>query len=295
LYAGTRASFQWVIDAFVDRLRQLGWMEGENLVIEWRFADGQSERMTELVADLVSKPVEIIVAVGNRGVVPTWQQTSTIPIVMLGGVDAGAGGPVQSLGHPGGNVTGNTFNVVTTCIKSVELFKNALPALSRLAIVEDTTKADNTSQLAAATQTAQTLGIQVRDLDVQELADVDQAFEIAREWSFDGLLVLTNGDFVPRVYARLAALAAQNHVPAMYESPSPVTDSDGLMAFVPDYAALWRQGAEYVDKILRGATPADLPVQEPQQFDFVVNVKAAQALGTTFPPDVAAQVTQWVQ
>jgi putative ABC transport system substrate-binding protein len=178
--------------------------------------------------------------------------------------------------------------------KSVELLKTVLPQLSRLAILEDQSYPGRASQLQPVAEAAAQLGIQLLDLDVRRVGDVDGALETATAWSAGGLLTIAQPNFQTGVYARVAEVAAQQHLPVMYTGPLPVTENGGLMAFSLDLVAAFRQGAEYVDKILRGISPADLPVDEPRQFDFIVNVKAAQNLRITFPPDAAAQVTQWV-
>jgi putative ABC transport system substrate-binding protein len=284
---------QW--DAFVDQLRQLGWTEGANLTIEWRFAEGRDELLPQLAADLVGVPVEVIFALTTPCAVAARQQTSTIPIVMAFVTDPVTTGLVSNLGHPGGNVTGMTYAGGSWTGKSAELLKTVLPRLSRLAVLEDQsflTRASLLSPLAAA---AAQLGIQMLDLDVRRVEDVDGAFEAAKAWSAEGLIIISNPNFQAGVSGRVVTLAAQERLPACYLDSLPVTEEGGFMAYCPNHPAEFRLSAEYLDKILRGATPADLPVQDPRQFDFVVNVKSAEALGITFPPDAAVQVTQWVR
>jgi putative ABC transport system substrate-binding protein len=279
-------------------MRHLGWAERENLSVEWRFAEGRNELLPELAADLVHFPVEIIFAVGGLALVPAQQQTSVIPIVVAAGPDPtspSTAGSMQSLARPGGNVTGSAYGNTTVGTKSVELLKAVLPHLTRLAFIADPTAPSYVDARPWAAQTAQTLGLQVLDLDVRSVHDVDRAFEAARLWNAEGLLVFANATFVAGVYALVVEQAARSRMPAMYQTLIPVTDDGGLMEFSANYFTLVREGAQYVDKILRGASPADLPVEEPRQYDFVVNVKAAQTLGITFPPDGASQVTQWIQ
>jgi putative ABC transport system substrate-binding protein len=295
LSSSTREYAPAAWDAFVDQLRQLGWVEGDNLTIEWRFADGREELLPHMAAELVGAPVEVIFAVSTNASLAAKQQTSTTPIVIENVTDPLAAGLVGSLAHPGGNITGTTYGGATIGVKSVELFKTVLPRLSRLAVLEDQSYPARAFQLQPVAQSASRLGIQLLDLDVRRVDDVIGAVESARASRADGVLVFAQPNYSVGVYARVADLAAQEPLPAMYQLVIPVTENGGLMAFGVDPAASWRQGAEYVDKILRGANPADLPVEEPRQFEFVVNVKVAQALGITFPSDAAAQVTQWIQ
>jgi putative ABC transport system substrate-binding protein len=278
----------------VKQLHQFGWSDGVNLSIEWRFAEGKTNLMPELAAELVQLPVEVLFASGAVAALPAHQQTNTIPIVTSAN-DQTILELVQSIARPARNVTGATIGSTTTGIKSVELLRSVLPQRPRLAILTDPSLPAYTPEVVPAERTAQTLGIQFQELHVRTVEDVDGAVEAARAWAADGLLAIGGSLYSVGVYARVSELAARNHVPAMYPDPAVVTDEGGLMAFTWDRLSMNRQLAEYVDRILRGASPADLPVQEPRQFDFLVNVKAAQALGITFPPDVVAQVTQWVQ
>jgi putative ABC transport system substrate-binding protein len=298
LGAATRVVDQPFIDAFVDQLQQLGWIQGENLRIEFRLAEGHSELLPELAAELVRLPVEVILGAGALGVKAALQQTDTIPIVMAQGPDptfSAANGSVQNLARPGRNVTGNIANGAAWMIKQVELLHTVLPALVRLAVLADRSTPNYTDLMPPAAHTAQTLGMQVLDLDVRRSEDVDAALESAGAWGAEASLVISTGTYSAGVYPHVSQLAAQLHMPVMYGAGYVVSDYGGRMSFNSNFPAAWRQGAVYVDKILRGANPADLPVQEPTQFDFIVNVKAAQALSITFPPDAAAQVTQWVQ
>jgi putative tryptophan/tyrosine transport system substrate-binding protein len=297
LYPGSRLILQPLANAFADQLRLLGWVEGENLAIEWRVAEGRDGLLTELAADLVRLPVEVIFAVQGNGALAAKQQTNTIPIVCQCGSDPVAMGLVGSLARPGGNITGISLGTGTTdTVKAVELLKTVLPRLSRLAILEDQSDLEQTLvRIPAAAQTAERLRIQILDLDVRRVEDVDGAFETAKSWNAEGLLLLPNANRTAGVNARVVELAAQNHLPAMYQGDYVVTENGGLMAFGVNIPAMWRYLAGYVDKILRGASPADLPVEEPREWQFIVNVKAAEEIGITFPPDAAVQVTRWFQ
>jgi putative ABC transport system substrate-binding protein len=269
----------------------------KNLTIEWGLAESHNELLPEFAQDLVRLPVEVILAVGGLAAGPAHQATSTIPIVMVAGPDPTAPpypGMVQSFARPGANVTGNTYGATIVGTKSVECLKTLLPQLSRLAILGDRSTPNDADLRVPATRAAQTLGVQVLDLDVRSGPDVDGLLEAAQTSGVDALFALPKATLDTR-WPRIWELAARSRLAVMYGIPAPVTDHGGHLAFSPNLIVEWRQGVDYVDKILRGVSPADLPVQQPRQFDFVVNVKAAQALGITFPSDAAAQVTQWIQ
>src|SRR5215471_4297302 len=281
LYVGTRAGLQAYLDAFRDQLHELGWTEGENLTIEWRFGDGNRERMPDLAAELVQLPVELIFAAGGSAALPAQQLTSTIPIVGVNFDPIGRGG-ADSYGHPGGNFTGVASTGASGrsgSIKSVELLKSALPQLSHLAVLGDPSDSAYILIEAPAAQTAQSLGIQVLELDVRRVEDVDGAFAAAHGWGAEALLVIPHTSYTAGINARVAELAAQTRLPAMFGAPYAVYDNRGLMSYSVDFAATYRQGATYVDKLLRGARPAELPIIGPREFQFVVNVTAAKALG----------------
>jgi putative ABC transport system substrate-binding protein len=298
LYGGTRADAQPYMDAFVNELRMIGWIEGANLAIEWRIAETHNELLPELAVDLVQLPVEVIVTPGSLATDPASQATSTIPIVMLLGPEPtapAAPGLFQGFARPGGNITGTTGDTPAYNTKSVELIKTLLPHLSRLAILTDESTPNDADVRPVVEHAAQMLGIQVSDWDMPRAPDVDSVFEAAQTWGADAGYVIPVATLQTKI-ARISALAAQTHMPVIYPADAKVVaEYGGLMDYGPDFIAAYRQGADYVDKILRGARPVDVPVQAPLQYDFIVNIKAAQDLGITFPPDVAAQVTQWVQ
>jgi putative ABC transport system substrate-binding protein len=285
----------------VDRLGQLGWIQAENLSIEWRFADAQVDLLPQLAADLIHLPIEVLVTTGTASALAAHQQTTTIPIVLNSVGDPAVSELVKNLARPIGNVTGLTLGSATVSIKSVELLRTVLPQLTRLAIFGDPTfLATPTESYAAivtpSIQVAQTLGLQVNLLEVSKLEDVDAAIEVAKAWGAEALLIPAMAPYVGAVIARTCVVAAENRLPTMFTPDRvAVMEQGGLMDFEANQIAEYRLIAEYVDKILRGVAPADLPVEEPRQFDFIVNVKTAQALGITIPPDAAAQVTQWIQ
>jgi putative ABC transport system substrate-binding protein len=296
LGAQSRAFAQPTLDDIVDDLRQLGWVDGENLAIEYRLAEGQAELLAELAAELVRLPVELILALAGDAAEAASQVTTSIPIVFDSVDPLLHPGILTSRAHPGGNVIGASGGTTIVPVKSVELFKTVLPQLSRLAILGDSTFEAYVAQASEAARTAQELGVQTLELDVRGVEDVDRRFVDAKSWGAEGLVLLQQPSFTAGVDARVAELAARNQLPAMNVGQILfVTENGGLMGYGADPKALHRQAAEYVDKILRGARAGDLPVEEPRAWDFAVNVRTAQALGLIFPPDAAAQVTQWFQ
>jgi putative tryptophan/tyrosine transport system substrate-binding protein len=292
IYPGSRTAHQLSAAAFLDGMRQLGWVEGENLAIEWRFGDGRNELLPDMAAELADLPVELIFSAAAAPYV-VGPRTSGVPIVADFMVDPPAYG-IQNLARPGANVTGLTTGDATAQTKSVELLKTILPQLDRLAIMADRSAPQFATRLAPAAKTAVALGIRVMTLGVGSVEDVGPAFATALAWRAEALQLISQPSFTAGVIAGIVDLAAENRLPTMYGFGPSVTDNGALMAYSPNIPAQYRQGAEYVDKILRGARPADLPVEEPREFEFIVNLRVAQALGISLPPDAAAQVSQWV-
>jgi putative ABC transport system substrate-binding protein len=279
-------------DAFVDEFRTRGWLEGQNLTIEWRAADNQVDRLPDLAADLVRLKVELIVADGTPVALVAKQATSTIPIVFWSG-GAVEYGLVDSLARPSGNATGVSTHTPSLFGKQVQLLKEVAPGLSRLAVMRDQS---NDLGFRDVQGVAQSLGLQIVDVYVKVVTvdGVTSDFPLATDGGADGLLVMPSAAFVGPVEIRIAELAAQHRLPAAYPSRHHV-EAGGLMSYSTNRQANFRRVATYVDRILRGARPGDLPVEQPADFEFTVNLKTAQALGLTIPPDVAAQVTEWVQ
>jgi putative ABC transport system substrate-binding protein len=281
------------INAFVDELRQRGWIEGDNLTIEWRFSEGHNERLPELAAELVHLQVDLIAATTTPGTLAAQQETTTIPTVSINALDLLALGAVKSLARPGGNITGITYGGGTIGTKAVELLKTVLPQLERVAVLGDRSNPAYNLFMSPVATTAASLGIRTLELDVRDYTDVDRAFEHLLAWKADGLLLLPT-NFEVGFVDHVGELALRNRVPAMYEAGPPTHAGGQLMSFSPNGVTQIRAGADYIDKILRGTNPADLPVEEPRTYDFVAYVKTAAALGIAFPSDAAVQVTQWI-
>jgi putative tryptophan/tyrosine transport system substrate-binding protein len=274
---------------FLLGLRELGWVEGQNLVIERRWAEGNQERVPELAAQLVQLRVDVIVAGDSRVIAAAKHATNTIPIVMTISADPIGAGFIESLARPGGNITGLTVLAPELVGKRLELLKEAVPGISRVAVLGESGQYE-WSALAEATQA---LGLQLRALRVDSPEEFAPAFAAAMREHADALLILPSP--MTNLYARrIVDLAAQHRLPAMYGLKEYVKVG-GLMAYGWSIPALSRRAAAYVDKILKGARPADLPVERPTTFELVINLKTAEALGLTIPPLLLYQAAEVIR
>jgi len=268
--------------AFLQGLRELGWVEGQNMAIEYRWAADQMDRLPALAEELVRLRVDVIVAAATPGVQAAKHATSTIPIVMTGVADAVDAGLVQSLARPGENVTGLSFLDTELSAKRLELLKEALPTISRVALLRHV--ASTTAALRAVEAAGRSLGVQLQVHEVRGPADLEQAFSAMSQEHTEALNVQAS----PVLNAHrktLIALAAQHRLPAVYQWREFVEEG-GLMSYAASLPDLYHRAATYVDKILKGTKPGDLPVEQPTKFELVLNLKTAQALGITFPPDM---------
>jgi putative tryptophan/tyrosine transport system substrate-binding protein len=280
------------VAAFREGLREFGYVDGQNIIVDHRIADGRLDRLSELAAELVREPVDVIVAENNPAAIVAKQATNTIPIVMANGDPVGTG-LAASLARPGGNVTGLTAFGAELGGKRLELLKEAFPGVSQVAAVWNPTNPVKRLQWAETMTAAHTLGVQLYSVEVQTPETLDQAFTAVSQQPAEALLVFA--DELTASYAeQIVGLANASRLPAMYDS-RPFMDAGGLMAYGPILFALYRRAAYYVDRILKGTKPADLPVEQPMTFDFVVNLKTAQALGITFPNEIMLQVTEVLQ
>jgi putative ABC transport system substrate-binding protein len=274
-------------------LRELGYVEGQTIVVEYRFAEGDFERLPTLAAELVGLQPELIVAAATTAAVPLTQVTSTIPIVLLAG-NVVAAGLVTNIAHPEGNITGLTTNSVELVGKWVELLKEAVPAMARLATLADPSSAVTGPHLREAELAARALQLEHSPHELRDLDQLPAALSAIKAAGADGLLVLPGGVIRAGGDPRLGAQALGSRLPAVSEARDFAVNG-GLMSYGANTADLYRRAATYVDKILKGAKPADLPVELPTTFDLVVNLKTAQALGLTIPPLVLAQATELIQ
>jgi putative ABC transport system substrate-binding protein len=279
--------------AFRQGLADLGYVEGQSVIIESRHADGQAARLPGLATELVQLPVDVLVSSSPLATYAARDATSSIPIVAVFGGDPVASGLVASYAHPGGNLTGLTYEGFGLAEKHLELLKEILPGMTRVAILRDTNQPATASEVEKLRGPAQMLGVQLQVLETRESADLEPAFEAAVRERADAMLPL-GGTVVVAQQARVIALAAQYHLPAIYTWRDFVY-AGGLMTYDTDIPALHERAAAFVDKILRGAKPSDLPIERPMRFNFAINLKTAQALGLTIPQHVLLQATEVIQ
>jgi putative ABC transport system substrate-binding protein len=279
---------------FAQRLRELGYVEGQNLVIEFRAAQGHLERFPDLAAELVQRQVDVMVAPGNEAALQAaLDATRTIPIVMVAlDYDPVALGYIAGLPQPGGNITGVVAQHVELAGKRLELLKTAFPQLRRVAVFWDAVSAD---QLHATEAAAQVLGMQVQALALHHppAYEYERAFVAAAQEGADALVVLMSPFFL-RHRTRLTALAAQHRLPTMF-SAAAFMEAGGLMAYGASFEAMFRRAADYVDRILQGTKPGDLPVEQPTKFELVINLTTAKALGITMPSSLLLLADEVIQ
>jgi putative ABC transport system substrate-binding protein len=291
LAPATRTGYQHYTDALLQGLRELGYVEGQNIVIEYRWADGNFERLPELAAELVRLKVDVIVAPGVQAVRAAKQSTTTIPVIFPTAGDAVASGLVASLARPGGNITGLTILSPELSGKRLELLKEAFPPLSRVAVLLDPRQPP--LSVKETQTTGQSLRLKLQFLEVRDAADVESVFSAMSRERADALITLPHP--VLQVHQRrIVELAARSRVPAMYQTTE-WAESGGLMSYGPDHLDNYRRAAVFVDKILKGAKPADLPVEQPMKFEFVINLKTAKQIGLTIPPNVLARADRVIK
>ncbi len=279
-------------EAFRQGLRELGYVEGKNIFIEYRYAEGKLDRLPDLAAELVGLKVDVIMT-GGPGALAAKDATKTIPIVMTDVADPVALGLVASLAHPGGNVTGLSPLAKELSGKQLELLKEAFPRVSRVAVFLDPTSRSNALSLGEIKVAAGALQVTLQPLEVRGPDDFEPAFSAIKRERAGTLIVLRNAvTFTYR--ARIVDFTAKSRLPAMY-ADSEFTDAGGLMSYGSNRADLWRRAATYVDKILKGTKPADLPVEQPMKFELVINLKAAKQIGLTIPPNVLARADKVIK
>lgn len=280
-------------EAFLQGLRELGYEAGKNILIEYRYAEGKFERLPALAAELVQLKVDIIVTVGTASTRPANDATRTIPIVMAQDSDPVGNGFVTSLARPGGNITGLSQMAPDLVGKELELLKDILPKLSRVAVLGTSNSAANAQALREMEAPAKALGIGVEYHDVRNTADIDAAGAAAVKERAEALLVLTSA-VLNTNRSQLFGLVVKNKLPAIYPQ-SDYVEAGGLMFYGPNVTEMFRRAATYVDKILKGTKPADIPVEQPKKFEFIVNLKAAKQIGLTIPPNVLARADRVIR
>jgi len=274
-------------DALRRGLAELGWVEGRNILIEYRYTEGRQERYPAVIAELISLKVDVIVAGAGTAIVAK-HATSTIPIVVPVVADPVAVGLVSSLARPGGNVTGLSMNNTEIITKRVELLREILPKVARMAVLRSS--ATDAAQMGATQATARSLGVRLQVLGAARPEELEGAFAAAKKGGAEALIVFTSAVFSTH-RRRLVDLAAQNRLVAVYEHRD-FPDAGGLMSYGPNITEMYRRAATYIDKILKGAKPADLPVEQPTAYQLVINLKTAKALGLTIPPVVLLRADQ---
>jgi ABC-type uncharacterized transport system substrate-binding protein len=281
---GTTPGRNPFVEAFLEGMRALGYVEGQHFVLEYRGAEGQFEGFPDLAAELVRLKVEVIVAQGTPAALAAKHATTTIPIVMVGVGDPVGSGLVASLARPGGNITGLSLQAAELVGKQLEFLKDMLPTVSHVAILWNPANPANTLMVREADRAAQALGVQLHRMEVRGPDAFDSAFAAMTSAHAGALLVMGDAMFFQH-RSRLAELAAMSRLPTMHNI-RPFAEAGGLMAYGPSPGVSRRRAAVYVDKLLKGAKPADLPVEQPTKFHLVLNLKTAQALGITMPPSL---------
>ena len=282
------------IESFRQGLRDLGYVEGKNIVIERRSGEGNRDRQRALAAELVRLEVDVIVAGGAGDIRAAKEATSTIPIVMVQSGDPVGSGVVASLARPGGNITGLSTLRPELSGKRLELLKEIVPRLSRVAVFWTSTSPDNAQSSREVELAAGALNVQFQYLDVLSPKDIETAFRAAGKGRAEAVLMMVAGPIVGARTQVVVDLAVKNRLPVMYERAAEV-EAGGLMSYGVSIDGLYRRAATYVDKILKGAKPADLPVEQPTKFEFVINLKTAKQIGLTIPPNVLVRADKVIR
>jgi putative ABC transport system substrate-binding protein len=280
--------------AFYQGLQEHGWIEEQNFVLTTRFAQFKSERLRELVAELVQRKVDVIVVSTAEAALAAKHGTSTIPIVAVDPADAVGIGLVASLARPGGNVTGLSYLGTELIAKQMGLLKEAVPNLSRVAALSNPANPTHAPRLRAAEIAAQGLRVNLELIEARTPSELNKAFAAMMRARVGGVLVLTDPMFGAEA-RRLAQLASTSGLPAIYGFRTTWMDAGGLISYGPNFADLFHRAAAYVDKILKGAKPADLPIEQPTKFELVINLKTAKALGLTIPPSLLQRADEVIQ
>ena len=281
------------IEAFRQGLRELGYVEGKNIVIESRYAEGKSDRLPTLAAELVRLKVDVILAAGSSDTRAAKEATSTIPIVMAAAGDPVASGFVASLARPGGNITGLSILAPEMSGKQLELLKEIVPKLSRVAVLGTSTTPGTPQALRETELAAGALAVKLQYLDVLDSKDIETGFLAASKGRAHALLAL-GSPILNSHRTQIIELAAKGRLPAIY-NVSEFVEAGGFMTYGVTWTDLFRRAATYVDKILKGAKPADLPVEQPTKFEFIVNLKTAKQIGLTIPPNVLARADKIIK
>jgi putative ABC transport system substrate-binding protein len=293
LHPGAPAAVSQFVEAFSQGLRERGYVEGQNIIVERRFGDAKAERISEAAAELVRLNVDVIVTSTDGAIAAVKRQTQTIPIVMASSTDPVGTGFVASLAHPGGNVTGLSFISPELSAKRLELLREDVPGLSRVAIMWNPEVRGAVLDYKETESAARSLRLQLQSVEVSRADDFDRAFSALTTARAEALIVVPSPlAFTTR--SQIASLAQKHRLPSMHALRE-FAEAGGLMAYGPNNAEQWRRSATYVDKILKGSKPGDLPIEQPTKFELVINLKTAKALGLTLPPSLLRRADQVIQ
>jgi putative ABC transport system substrate-binding protein len=280
-------------DSFRRGLRELGYVDDKNVVVESRYAEGDTKRLPKLAAELVSLKPDVVLAGGSTAIGAMKKATSTIPIVMAHGSDPVELGYVASLAKPGGNITGLTHLAPELGGKRLEFLKHIVPKLSRVAILTDPETGGHGPQMKEVETAGPALGLQLRPFEARDAGSLENAFSAMSAWGA-GALVVLQLPTLDRMRASIVDFAAKNRVPAIYPNDEYV-QAGGMVSYAADILAMFRRSATYVDRILKGANPGDLPVEQPTKFELVINLKTAKQIGLTIPPNVLARADRVIK
>jgi putative tryptophan/tyrosine transport system substrate-binding protein len=292
LGAGTPSTYSQWVAAFMQQLRERGWIEGRNIAIELRWAEGKNEGYADIAAEFVRLNVDVIVTTGTAAVVAAKQATSVIPIVFTSAGDPVATGLVASLARPGGNVTGLSNQLPDLAGKRLELLREIIPGLHRLAILTNVGNPIGALEMGEVQAAARTLGLEILPLEIRRAEDIGPAFEALKDRA-DALYVVAE-PLLSGNHVRISTLALGARLPTLLGIRDYV-EAGGLVSYGPNTPDLFRRAADLVDKILRGAKPKDIPVEQPAKFDLVINLTTAKALGLTIPPTLLARADEVIE
>ena len=294
LQVGTAAANQHLFDAFKQGMRDRGYVEGQHIVFERRLGDGKSERVREAAAELVRMNVDLIVTSTDQGIAAVKQQTQTIPIVMANSTDPVGTGFVASLARPGGNITGNSAMSPQLSGKRLELLREVVPTLSRVAILWNPDIRGAVIDYRETETAARSLHLQLQSVEVDQANNLDRALSAVTAGRAEALIVPAVSPLLFANRRQIVSFAQKTRLPSVYGTKD-FADAGGLMAYGPNAADQWRRAGTYVDKILKGARPAELPVEQVTKFELIVNLRTAKTLGLTIPPSLLARADQVIE
>ena len=292
-YVQSEAQAQARVAAFQTSLQERGWVDGRNVALEFRYSEGQLDRLTALVSDLVAANVDIVLSAGTEATGAAQKVTTGVPIVMVAIGDPIAAGFITSLARPGGNVTGTSLLATELSAKRIQLLKETLPALTRLAVLWGPGNASTGQKLKQIQAAAAVLRVEVQSLELRVPGDIERAFETAAQSGVEAVMTTEDAIQISR-RGRVVELANKQRIPVASEFGE-FAHTGALMSYGPNILDSFRNAAGYVDKILKGAKPADLPVEQPTKFELVINLKAARSLGLTIPQQVLSRADEVIQ